>query len=202
MMKVIANMNMTHHSNDDLRRSNIQRWRTQQLRKSQIQNSLDWRRRRFMMLMMMTRMMRKAMTWTLLVAFGDKYNGTISVKLMSENLSLLMNLVSLPMSYSYINCFRCLALMVEKGNGFCNFFDAKTLIFHSLFLKNPTLYVYLYKTLVMNIEQLACQVKTCRITPFFLTYLASCPSSATEVLLSSCPTSNSRLPENKNLVSS
>ena len=128
MMKVIANM--THH-NDDLRRSNIQRWRTQQLRKSQIQNSLDWRRRRFKMLMMMTMMMRKAMTWTLLVTFGDKYNGTISVKLMSENLSLLMNLVSLPMSYSYINCFRCLALMREKGNGFCHFFDIKTLIFHS-----------------------------------------------------------------------
>ena len=99
--------------------------------------------------------------------FGDKYNGTISVKLMSENLSLLMNLVSLPMSYSYINCFRCLALMVEKGNGFCNFFDAKTLIFHSLFLKNPTLYVYLYKTLVMNIEQLTCQVKMYQIPPFF-----------------------------------
>ena len=129
-MIVIANMNMTHH-NDDLRRSNIQRWRTQQLRKSQIQNSLDWRRQRFNMLMMVTRMMRKAMTWTLLVTFGDKYNGTISVKLMSENLSLLMNLVSLPMSYSYINCFRCLALMGEKGNGFCHFFDIKTLIFHS-----------------------------------------------------------------------
>ena len=134
-MIVIANMNMTHH-NDDLRRSNIQRWRTQQLRKSQIQNSLDWRRRRFkmlmmMMMMMMTMMTRKAMTWTLLVTFGDKYNGTISVKLMSENLSLLMNLVSLPMSYSYINCFRCLALMGEKGNGFCHFFDIKTLIFHS-----------------------------------------------------------------------
>ena len=162
MMKVIANM--THHSNDDLRRSNIQRWRTQQLRKSQIQNSLDWRRRRFKMLMMMTMMMRKAMTWTLLVTFGDKYNGTISVKLMSENLSLLMNLVSLPMSYSYINCFRCLALMVEKGNDFGLFFDIRTIIFHSLFLK--TLYVYLYKTLVMNIEQLTCQVKMCLIPPF------------------------------------
>ena len=99
--------------------------------------------------------------------FGDKYNGTISVKLMSENLSLLMNLVSLPMSYSYINCFRCLALMVEKGNDFGLFFDIRTIIFHSLFLKTSTLYVYLYKTLVMNIEQLACQVKMYQIPPFF-----------------------------------
>ena len=53
--------------------------------------------------------------------FGDKYNGTISVKLMSENLSLLMNLVSLPMSYSCINCFWCLTLMVEKENVFGHF---------------------------------------------------------------------------------
>ena len=120
MILMIVIAKKTDH-NDDLRRSNIQRWRTQQLRKSQIQNSLDWRRRRFMMLMMMTRMMRKAMTWTLLVAFGDKYNGTISVKLMSENLSLLMNLVSLPMSYSCINCFWCLTLMVEKENVFGHF---------------------------------------------------------------------------------
>ena len=178
MMKVIAKMT---YQNDDLRRSNIQRWRTQQLRKSQIQNSLDWRRRRFKMLMMMTRMMRKAMTWTLLVTFGDKYNGTISVKLMSENLSLLMNLVSLPMSYSCINCFWCLTLMVEKENVFGHFFYIKTLTFHSFLLKTPTLYCIVFNigfenwfktnitSVLINIEkkQPTCQVQMCRIHPFF-----------------------------------